>query len=220
MGIRAIVLLGAPGAGKGTMAEAIKTAMTVTHIATGDMLREEVKKASPLGSEAAGYMQQGRLVPDDLIVRMVMERLARGGTDMRCMFDGFPRTVAQAELLDLNFSSKRAELLAVLLLEVLPEVCMERLTGRRVCRQCGANYHLRNIPPRRAGVCDRCGGELYQRPDDMPETISKRLEVFRQQNAGLLDYYERQGKLARLDAGGEREATLAAALKILAERGF
>ncbi len=221
MGIRAIVLLGAPGAGKGTMAEAIKTAMTVTHIATGDMLREEVKKASPLGREAAGYMQQGRLVPDDLIVRMVMERLARGGGDnMRCMFDGFPRTVAQAELLDRNFDIQKAELLAVLLLEVSPEVCMERLTGRRVCRQCGANYHLRNIPPRRAGVCDRCGGELYQRPDDMPETIGKRLDVFRQQNAGLLDYYERQGKLTRLDAGGERDATLAEALRILAERGF
>lgn len=220
MGIRAIVLLGAPGAGKGTMAEAIKTAMPVTHIATGDMLREEIKKSSPLGSAAAVYMQQGRLVPDDLIVRMVMERLAGGGADLRCMFDGFPRTVPQAELLDRNFEAQQAEIAAVLLLEVSPEVCLARLTGRRVCRQCGANYHLRNIPPRRAGVCDRCGGELYQRQDDMPETIARRLEIFRQQNAGLLDYYERQGKLAHLDAGGERDATLAAALRILAERHF
>jgi len=220
MGIRAIVLLGAPGAGKGTMAEAIKAAMPVTHIATGDMLREEIKKSSPLGREASTYMQQGKLVPDDLIVRMVMERLEHGPADARCMFDGFPRTLPQAELLDRNFLLKKAALQLVLLLEVTPVVCMERLTGRRVCRKCGANYHLLNIPPQRPGVCDRCGGELYQRPDDMPETIAKRLEVFRQQNAGLIDYYSRQGKLTAVDAAGPRAETLAEVLRILAERGF
>lgn len=220
MGIRAIVLLGAPGAGKGTMAEAIKAAVSVTHIATGDMLREEIKKASRLGKVAADYVQQGRLVPDDIIVSMVMERLAGGGAGQRYMFDGFPRTVPQAELLDSNFKEQQAEITVALLLEVSPEVCLERLTGRRVCRQCGANYHLQNIPPRRDGICDRCGGELFRRQDDMPETIMKRLEIFRQQTAGLLDYYERQGKLARLDASGAREDTLAAALRILAERNF
>jgi adenylate kinase len=220
MGIRAIVLLGAPGAGKGTMAEAIKAAVSVTHIATGDMLREEIKKASRLGKVAADYVQQGRLVPDDIIVSMVMERLAGGGAGQRYMFDGFPRTVPQAELLDSNFKEQQAEITVALLLEVSPEVCLERLTGRRVCRQCGANYHLQNIPPRREGICDRCGGELFRRQDDMPETIMKRLEVFRQQTAGLLDYYEHQGKLARVDAGGVREDTLAAALRILAERNF
>lgn len=220
MGIRAIVLLGAPGAGKGTMAEAIKAAVSVTHIATGDMLREEIKKASRLGKVAADYVQQGRLVPDDIIVSMVMERLAGGGAGQRYMFDGFPRTVPQAELLDSNFKEQQAEITVALLLEVSPEVCLERLTGRRVCRQCGANYHLQNIPPRREGICDRCGGELFRRQDDMPETIMKRLEVFRQQTAGLLDYYERQGKLAHVDAGGAREDTLAATLRILAERNF
>ena len=220
MSIRAIVLLGAPGAGKGTMAEAIKAAVSVTHIATGDMLREEIKKASRLGKVAADYVQQGRLVPDDIIVSMVMERLAGGDADQRYMFDGFPRTVPQAELLDCNFKEQQAEITVALLLEVSPEVCLERLTGRRVCRQCGANYHLQNIPPRRDGICDRCGGELFRRQDDMPETIMKRLEIFRQQTAGLLDYYERQGKLARLDASGAREDTLAAALRILAERNF
>ena len=219
-GVKAIVLLGAPGAGKGTMAEAIKSAKPITHIATGDMLREEIKQGSKLGTEAEEWMQQGKLVPDELIVRMVTERVDRGTTAARYMFDGFPRTLAQAELLADAFKSRQATLALVLLLEVTPALCRDRLTGRRVCRQCSANYHIRNIPPRVEGICDKCGGELYQRSDDMPETIDKRLEVFQAQTTDLIEYYTRQGIIARLDSARPREETVAKIMQLLNKHGF
>lgn len=220
MGIKAMILLGAPGAGKGTMAEVIKDALPITHIATGDMLREEISRGSALGRQAETFMQKGLLVPDDLIVQMVMDKLAAGSADARCMFDGFPRTLAQAVLLDQNFNKQAAELSFVILLDTPPEVSLERLTGRRVCKACGANYHVRNIPPRVEGVCDHCKGELYQRTDDNPATIKQRLEVFRKQNAELTDYYESQAKLVRVKSSGVREKTSVEVLKVLKERGF
>lgn len=218
MSISAIILLGAPGAGKGTMAEAVKEAFHVTHIATGDMLREEIKNVSELGRAADKYMNSGRLVPDDLIIRMVMDRISRGADDARYMFDGFPRTLPQARLLDENFKLKGAALSLVILLEVTPDVCMERLAGRRVCRKCGANYHVRNIPPRVESVCDRCGGDLYQRNDDMPETVQNRLVVFQSQTADLVEFYERQGLLVRIDSTRPRDDTLADIMRVLKER--
>ncbi|MCA1807924.1 MAG: nucleoside monophosphate kinase [Lentisphaerae bacterium] len=220
MAVRAMVLLGAPGAGKGTMAEVVKAAMPVTHIATGDMLRDEIRAASALGQEADGYMRQGRLVPDDLIVRMVMRRVDQGAPDARYMFDGFPRTRPQADLLDRHFQERGAQLALVVLLEVTRDICLDRLTGRRVCRKCGANFHVRNIPPLVAGVCDQCGGELYQRPDDMPETIERRLEVFKEQTAGLIDYYSDKGLLVRVDSSRHRDETVPDLMQAIADRHF
>lgn len=215
MNIRAIILLGAPGAGKGTIAEAIRDALNIVHVSTGDMLREAVKSGTPVGRQAEAFMRKGELVPDDLIIRIVMERIDQGGGNGVYLFDGFPRTLAQAELLDDNFKRRGAQLTHVFLLDVSQAVSLERLTGRRICRKCGANFHVRNIPPKVEGVCDRCGGELYQRQDDMRETISNRLEVFQRQTAGLIKYYEQQGILMRIDSSRHRDDILADIMHVL-----
>lgn len=215
MSIQAIVLLGAPGAGKGTMAEAIRSATKFIHVSTGDMLREAIKAGTTVGREADTFMRQGALVPDEVILKIVMERLVRGAPDACYMFDGFPRTLVQAQLLDAEFARRGAKLSSVFLLDVTREVSLERLGGRRICRQCGANFHVRNIPPKQVGICDQCGGELLQRPDDCRETILKRLEVYRQQTADLVAYYEKRGLLRRVDASGPREETVADIMKHL-----
>ena len=198
--MKVIVLLGAPGSGKGTAAEKLQALGGYTHVATGDMLREEVKQGTPLGREAEGYMKRGELVPDDLIIRMVEGRLQDGAAAARYMFDGFPRTEAQAQLLDQSLARRGASIAHVFFLDTPAEVIMQRLTGRRVCRQCGATYHVVNIPPKQAGVCDACGGELYQRKDNTAETIANRLEVYRRQTEGLIARYARQGLLARVNS--------------------
>lgn len=215
MSIQAIVLLGAPGAGKGTMAEAIRNATTFIHVSTGDMLREAIKAGTSVGREAEDFMRQGTLVPDEIILKIVMERLEHGDPDARYMFDGFPRTLAQARMMDSEFARRGAQLISVFLLDVSPEVSLERLGGRRICRQCGANFHVRNIPPKKAGICDNCGGELWQRPDDSRETILKRLEVFKQQTVDLVAYYAKRGLLQRVDSSGPRDETVADIMKRL-----
>ena len=215
MSIQAIILLGAPGAGKGTMAEAIRSATSFIHVSTGDMLREAIKNGTPVGREAEDFMRLGALVPDEIILKIVTERLERGAPDARYMFDGFPRTLAQARLMDAEFVRRGAKLINVFLLDVSREVSLERLSGRRICRRCGANFHVRNIPPKTAGVCDNCGGELLQRPDDSRETILKRLEVFRQQTADLIVYYAKRGLLQRVDSSGPRAETMAEIMKRL-----
>jgi adenylate kinase len=208
--MEAIILLGAPGAGKGTVAERLKQSTGLTHLSTGDMLREAVAAGSPVGERAKGYMERGELVPDETILEIVGERMDRDGPEARYLLDGFPRTTRQAELLDGELQGRDGRLLRVFLLEVPREVLMERLTGRRVCRSCGAVYHVRNIPPKAEGVCDVCGGELYQRPDDREETVRNRLDVYEKQTAELIDYYERRGKLARIDASRDPETTAGA----------
>jgi adenylate kinase len=215
MSIQAIILLGAPGAGKGTMAEAIRGATAFIHVSTGDMLREAIKAGTAVGREAEAFMRRGALVPDDIILKIVMERLAQGAPDARYMFDGFPRTLEQARLMDAEFARRGAKLINVFLLDVSPAVSLERLGGRRICRRCGANFHVRNIPPKTEGICDNCGGELAQRPDDCRETILKRLEVFQQQTAGLVAYYEKRGLLQRVDSSGPRAETVADIMKRL-----
>ncbi|MBI2441997.1 MAG: adenylate kinase [Lentisphaerae bacterium] len=215
MSAEAVILLGAPGAGKGTMAEGIREAGNFIHVSTGDMLREAVKAGTPLGREAESFMSKGMLVPDETILKIVRERLSHGGAEAHYLFDGFPRTLAQARGLDAELSASGVTLKTVLLLDVPPALSVQRLTGRRICRQCGANYHVQNIPPRRAGVCDVCGGELYQRLDDRRETILKRLEVFQEQTAGLIAYYHERGQLQRVDSSGPREATVAEIIKRL-----
>jgi adenylate kinase len=216
--MQAIILLGAPGAGKGTLAEGLKAATDYIHVSTGDMLREAVKAGRPVGLEAKSYMEKGELVPDSVIMKIVTERLEAGAPDARYMFDGFPRTTEQARLLDEVLAAHGGRVELVFLLDVAREVLVDRLSGRRVCRNCGGVYHIRNIPSKTAGVCDACGGPLYQRPDDSEATVLNRLDVFKKQTASLIEYYDRQGLLIRVDAGRDRAVTQAEMVAILEGR--
>ncbi len=207
--MKTIILLGAPGAGKGTIAEGIRGACPFVHISTGDMLREAVKAGSPVGKQAEAYMKRGELVPDEVIIKLVEERLDRGQRDDCYMFDGFPRTLAQARLLDESLSRRGAKVDFVFLLEAPRQLLIARLTGRRVCRQCGQGYHVINIPPKREGVCDICGGELYQRADDQEVTILNRLDVYTQQTESLISFYDKKGVLVRVDSAGSRHEAVA-----------
>jgi len=205
--MKAIILLGAPGAGKGTVAEAVEKETEFVHVSTGDMLREAVKAERPVGLEARSYMEKGELVPDEVIIRIVRERLNDESDDVCLMFDGFPRTTRQAEMLDQEMAAQGGQVSYVFLLEVPRDVLVDRLSGRRICRDCGSVYHVRNIPPKVAGICDSCGGELYQRPDDTEETVLNRLEVFKKQTESLIEYYEKKNVLVRLDAAADRQQT-------------
>ena len=204
--MKAVLLIGAPGAGKGTTAEGITAKTSFVHTATGDMLREAVKKGTKLGREAKGFMDRGELVPDNVIVKLVEERLDAGSSDAMYLFDGFPRTLAQAELLEKALKKREARLDSVFFLDAPREVLVRRLSGRRTCRDCGRNYHIENIPPKREGVCDACGGELYKRPDDEESTVLNRLEVYARQTESLISYYERKGILVRIDSSQHRDA--------------
>lgn len=209
MGIRAIILLGAPGAGKGTVAEAFSQTTAYIHVSTGNILREAIKQKTAIGKEAEQYITKGELVPDKLIIEIVMERIDEGRREAGYLFDGFPRTLAQARLLDAEFAARQAVLAKVFLLDVPRDVALERLTGRRICVKCGANFHLHNIPPKKSGICDYCLGPLVQRSDDMETTILNRLEVFHQQTAALIAYYKSRGILTRIDSSRRREETIA-----------
>ena len=212
----AISLLGAPGAGKGTLAEGVKTATDYLHVSTGDMLRAAIKAGSATGLEAKAYMEKGELVPDDVILRIVGERLAQGRPDDKYMFDGFPRTLEQARQLDVTLGKLGAAVNQVFLLEVPTPVIVSRLSGRRICKGCGAVYHVTNIPSKVAGVCDQCGGALYQRPDDSEATVLNRLEVYQRQTASLVDFYEKKGVLVRINAGTNPQAATAELMSKLA----
>ncbi len=214
--MKAIILLGAPGAGKGTLSESVKNSTDYIHVSTGDMLREAIKAGSPTGLEAKSYMDKGELVPDDVIMRIVGERLAQGGPDDKYMFDGFPRTLEQARLLDETLAKSNAAVNQVFLLEVPTSVIVSRLSGRRICKTCGAVYHVTNIPPKVPGICDQCGGELYQRDDDKEETVLNRLAVYEKQTASLVDFYDKKGVLVRIDAGTTPQAAAEAMLAKLA----
>lgn len=198
--MKCIILLGAPGAGKGTVAADLAEQTQFLHVSTGDILREAVKQGTAVGLEAKSYMEAGDLVPDEVIAKLVRERLAAGGADDRYMFDGFPRTLKQAELLDSVISDMEGELLSVFLLEVTDDVVISRLTGRRVCKKCGAVYHVTNIPPKVEGVCDKCGGELYQRTDDTETTVRNRLDVYSAQTSDLIGHYDSLKLLEKVDA--------------------
>lgn len=213
--MKVIILFGAPGAGKGTAAERICVAAGYAHLSTGDMLREAVKQRTPLGLEAESYMKKGELVPDELMIRMVEECFDRGGPEGRYVLDGFPRTEAQARLLEASLKARGGQIEHVFLLDAPRQVLIQRLTGRRVCRKCGALFHLVNLPPKQPGICDLCGGELYQRPDDTEETIVKRLDVYARQTEGLVAHYERQGLLRRVNSAQGPDQLAADILKIL-----
>lgn len=186
-----LILLGAPGAGKGTQAELLMERLSIPSISTGNMLREAMKNDTPLGREAKQYMDGGLLVPDELILSIVAERVAKPDCQKGFILDGVPRTLAQAEALD----AKGVEIHHVLSIEISDGIIEGRMTGRRVCAKCGASYHVAANPPKAEGVCDVCGGELVIRKDDAPETVRRRLEVYHKSTEVLKDYYARQGKL-------------------------
>ena len=194
-----LVLLGPPGAGKGTQAERLVSDFDLPYYATGDILRRAVKDQTELGDEAKGYMDKGQLVPDELICRVIMERIDTTEAEDGFLLDGFPRTIGQAEALNNALDSRRRKLTAVLMIEVPDGEVMRRLTGRRVCVKKGHLYHIEFDPPKHDGVCDQDGSRLIQRDDDKPETIKKRLEVYHAQTKPLIDYYESRGLLRRFD---------------------
>ena len=199
-----IVLLGPPGAGKGSLAGLIKDMTGITHISTGDMLREEMKKGSPLGIEIKGFVEKGALVPDEMVTRLVEEKVSHDpGLAKGYMLDGFPRTVKQAEDLDAMLAQAQKPLDFALYMRADLDIILKRLTGRRVCKTCGALYHLRNKPPKTQDVCDLCGGQVYQRSDDNEDTIRKRMDVYVTSTKPIIDYYARQKKLKEVDGNAE-----------------
>jgi adenylate kinase len=207
-----VIFLGPPGAGKGTQAKTLAQEWRVPQVATGEMLREAVKAGTPLGREAARIMETGALVPDEVMVGLIADRLRQPDAARGFILDGFPRTIAQAEALNKLLKDLGQSLDAVVYFDVPEPELLRRLTGRRLCRQCQTAYHLVSAPPARPGVCDRCGGELYQRDDDSESTVRHRLEVYARQTAPLLDYYRGRGVLSSVKGDGDM-ATIGAAIR-------
>lgn len=201
-----LIFLGPPGAGKGTQSRELAREWGVPQVATGEMLREAVAAGTPLGREAKRIMDSGALVPDDVMIGLIAERLRQPDAAGGFILDGFPRTIVQAEALERLLTDLGHSLDAVLYFEVAEPELVRRLTGRRLCRQCQTAFHLVSAPPRRAGVCDRCGGQLYQREDDGEATVRHRLQVYAQQTSPLLDYYRQRGQLVSIKAEGAIDA--------------
>jgi adenylate kinase len=204
-----VILLGPPASGKGTQAARLREALDLPHVASGDLFRENLKNETELGLKAKAYMDRGELVPDDITIGMVMERLSRPDCAGGALLDGFPRTIAQAEALDRELAAQGHKISRVPNIVVPDDVLVERVSGRRLCRQCGASYHVRFNPAKQSGVCDACGGELYQRDDDNPETVRNRLKVYWDQTSPLIDYYRQQGVLIEIDGDQSIDAVAA-----------
>ncbi|MFR6289989.1 MAG: adenylate kinase [Peptococcaceae bacterium] len=204
-----IILMGPPGAGKGTQAEKLVELYQIPHISTGDMFRKAQKDGTELGLKAKSYMEQGQLVPDEVTVGIVKERLAEDDCKNGFLLDGFPRTVQQADALDGILKELGMALDRVINIEVDKGLLVDRLTGRRVCRVCGATFHVINKAPKVEGVCDKCGGDLYQRNDDKVETVSNRLDVYAAQTAPLIEYYQSKDIMSSVDGSKSMEDVLA-----------
>ena len=202
-----LILLGAPGAGKGTQADILSAKLGIPTISTGNILRAAVKAGTPIGLKAQSYMQAGQLVPDEVIIGIITERVAEEDCANGYILDGVPRTIAQAEAME------KAGIVfdAVVSIEISDETIMERMSGRRVCEHCGASYHLVAVPPKQEGVCDKCGGKLVQRKDDAPETVKARLEVYHKETEPLKDFYAKRGLLKSV----ENQATVAETSQVI-----
>ncbi len=201
-----VILLGPPGAGKGTQAKMLKEKFQIPQISTGDILRNAVKNGTPLGAKAKSYMDAGRLVPDDVVIELIKERIKDPDCKDGFILDGFPRTIVQAEKLAETVQEMGLTIDTVIDFEVDADVLIDRLTGRSTCPNCGAMFHSESRPPKNKGVCDFCGTALYQRPDDNKDTILKRLEVYEKETAPLKDFYKKQGNLKTLEGRGSAEA--------------
>jgi adenylate kinase len=211
-----IVLLGAPGAGKGTQAKMLAQNLNLAHISTGDLLRQNVKEATSLGQEAKGYMERGELVPDELVAKMLQESFLRPDLKKGFILDGYPRNLSQARALDGILSKMQAGIDLAFYLEASLPVIIQRLSGRLVCSKCGMNFHIKNMPPKKEGICDICGGSLYQRVDDKEEAVIKRrLAVYKEETASLIDYYAAKGRLKRVSSDADAEQVLKEMLEIV-----
>lgn len=213
-----IVLLGPPGAGKGTQAVMLAERLRYLHLSTGDILRENVKKATDIGKKARAFMEKGDLVPDDIVIEMMLDTIKAGAKGKDFILDGFPRTIYQAKKIDSELDKLGLPIEMVVYFETSLKTVVFRLTGRRLCKNCGANYHVVNMPPKKQGVCDKCGGELYLRKDDNEDTIKKRLEVFNSQTKELIDYYRDKGILKEISGDLDAETVYKKLFGILNDR--
>jgi len=193
-----LILLGPPGAGKGTQANVLCKEYNIVHISTGDLLRQAIKNNTEVGNLAKSYMDKGELVPDEVVAKIIKEKLEEDDVNAGFILDGFPRTEKQAEILDTVLGELNIDVDMVLYLKTEEHTILKRLTGRRVCRGCGYNFHIINIPPKKEGICDFCGDQLYQRDDDTELTIKKRIEVYNNQTKELIDYYKKQNLLKQV----------------------
>ncbi|WP_026511463.1 MULTISPECIES: adenylate kinase [unclassified Butyrivibrio] len=194
-----IIMLGAPGAGKGTQAKMIADKYKVPHISTGDIFRANIKNGTELGKKAKEYMDQGQLVPDELTVEILLDRVAQEDCKNGYVLDGFPRTIPQADVLDKELTKLGDKVDYAINVDVPDENIIRRMSGRRACLKCGATYHIEHIPPKTEGICDTCGSELVQRDDDKPETVKNRLNVYHEQTQPLIDYYTKKNILKTVD---------------------
>lgn len=210
-----IIMLGAPGAGKGTHAKKISEKYNIPHISTGDIFRANIKQGTELGKKAKEYMDQGLLVPDELTCDLVMDRIQQDDCKNGFVLDGFPRTIPQAEALTAALEKINEKMDYALDIELADEKIVNRMSGRRVCAQCGTPFHIVNIPPKKEGICDSCGGELQFRADDQPETVLKRLNVYHEQTQPLIEYYSKQGILKEIDGTKSVEDGFVAIVAVL-----
>uniref|UniRef100_A0A7C3MMV3 Adenylate kinase n=1 Tax=Dictyoglomus thermophilum TaxID=14 RepID=A0A7C3MMV3_DICTH len=212
--MKAIIFLGPPGAGKGTHAKEISYILNIPHISTGDIFREAIKNQTELGMRVKEFLDSGKLVPDELVWEVVKDRLDTEDCKDGFILDGFPRTILQAELLDKYLNERNADL-KVIYLDASDDLVIKRLSSRRVCKNCGAIYNIISMPPKKEGICDICGGELYQRSDDYPEVIKKRLETYYKETQPLIDYYKNRGVMYTIIAEKDREEVLQEILKVV-----
>ena len=212
-----IIMLGAPGAGKGTQAKMIAEKYGIPHVSTGDIFRANIKNGTELGMEAKKYMDQGQLVPDELTVKILLDRVAQDDCKNGYVLDGFPRTIPQAEVLEEALTKLGDRIDYAINVEVPDENIVKRMGGRRACVNCGATYHIEHVPPKKEGICDNCGSELILRDDDKPETVEKRLHVYHDQTQPLIDYYKAQNILKTVDGTQPMEKVFADIVAILGE---
>lgn len=210
-----IIMLGAPGAGKGTQAKMIAERYNIPHVSTGDIFRANIKNGTELGMEAKKYMDKGQLVPDELTVKILLDRVAQDDCKNGYVLDGFPRTIPQAEVLDEALAKLNEKIDYAINVDVPDENIVKRMSGRRACLKCGATYHVEHIPPKKEGICDACGSELVLRDDDKPETVLKRLQVYHDQTQPLIDFYTGKGVLKSVDGTVDMQDVFVSIVKIL-----